>query len=333
MNIHNIPELNYMTQIVFLLFEDLSLPERSDNRYRVHIHFSPGVKCRDELAAPSDTKKSSPEVVGKSMQAAHFVKRMPADSGVQRRHSSHDNPLDPTDVAKPDVVIVRRQSEFNMVGGGFSTSVSTPPAESRFKSFSETEVQAARKNHAKLAGSAVTQHTDINKNSRSRSLDVLNDVPASPPKNASALMYSRRKPGNVGDKRRKINAKWELQIHPKRSAPSLSELERKSSDQMSQSVSPTSHHQPLLPQMKEELASAPSSQELQLRQQFSKRKTSAPSEMLLSQICRATFKIEESDEFSESGSIKVRPIMGQGSNEKLNRSLNELGLTLVAGGG
>lgn len=72
------PELNYMTQIVFMLFEDISKPEDSLDKYHVDIHFSPGIKRRAELGSTdggSSTllKKSSPELPEKSPQ--FFVKR------------------------------------------------------------------------------------------------------------------------------------------------------------------------------------------------------------------------------------------------------------------
>ena len=71
------PELNYMTQIVFMLFEDTSKPEGSLDKYHVDIHFSPGIKGRRELivdGSSSLVKNSSPELPEKSPQV--FVKRL-----------------------------------------------------------------------------------------------------------------------------------------------------------------------------------------------------------------------------------------------------------------
>ena len=73
------PELNYMTQIVFMLFEDISKPEDSLDKYHVDIHFSPGIKGRAELcstdgASSTLLKKSSPELPEKLPQ--FFVKRL-----------------------------------------------------------------------------------------------------------------------------------------------------------------------------------------------------------------------------------------------------------------
>ena len=86
------PELNYMTQIVIMLFEDVSQPEDSEQRYRVEVHFSPGVKGRLELlqkgyndskeiplgassSTSSGTKSSLDEVSKSSM----WVKRLPVN--------------------------------------------------------------------------------------------------------------------------------------------------------------------------------------------------------------------------------------------------------------
>ncbi|MCJ8734283.1 hypothetical protein PDJAM_G00233650 [Pangasius djambal] len=48
-----VTELNYMTQIVIMLYEDNNKDPSSEERFHVELHFSPGVKsCRDEENAP-----------------------------------------------------------------------------------------------------------------------------------------------------------------------------------------------------------------------------------------------------------------------------------------
>lgn len=48
-----IRELNYMTQIVLMLYEDPSKDPMSDDRFRVELHFSPGAKdCEDDENHP-----------------------------------------------------------------------------------------------------------------------------------------------------------------------------------------------------------------------------------------------------------------------------------------
>lgn len=40
-----ISELNYLTQIVIMLYEDQTKDAGSDDRFHVELHFSPGVSC------------------------------------------------------------------------------------------------------------------------------------------------------------------------------------------------------------------------------------------------------------------------------------------------
>ena len=40
-----ISELNYMTQVVVMLYEDPTKEASSDQRFHVELHFSPGVNC------------------------------------------------------------------------------------------------------------------------------------------------------------------------------------------------------------------------------------------------------------------------------------------------
>eukprot|EP00731_Ephydatia_muelleri_P011804 Em0006g698a len=56
------PELNYMTQIVFLLYEDTQQPPDSPQRYTVSIRFSPGIRHRERFLSdrsPADDKSGS----------------------------------------------------------------------------------------------------------------------------------------------------------------------------------------------------------------------------------------------------------------------------------
>ena len=40
-----VSELNYMTQVVIMLYEDPTKEVSSDERFHVELHFSPGVNC------------------------------------------------------------------------------------------------------------------------------------------------------------------------------------------------------------------------------------------------------------------------------------------------
>lgn len=52
------PELNYMTQFVFLLFENGQVPVDSEDRYKIEIHFSPGAKGREEIISAGGSVSS-----------------------------------------------------------------------------------------------------------------------------------------------------------------------------------------------------------------------------------------------------------------------------------
>ncbi|PFX21183.1 Inositol hexakisphosphate and diphosphoinositol-pentakisphosphate kinase 2 [Stylophora pistillata] len=67
-----VPELNYMTQIVLLLYEDPKADPLSENRFHVEMHFSPGAKTMDDpefLTRSSPTRKRSEEDVRVSSAA------------------------------------------------------------------------------------------------------------------------------------------------------------------------------------------------------------------------------------------------------------------------
>lgn len=54
------PELNYLTQIVFLLYEDTQEPPDSPQRYTVSIHFSPGIRHRERLLRDGNLAGNNP---------------------------------------------------------------------------------------------------------------------------------------------------------------------------------------------------------------------------------------------------------------------------------
>ena len=43
--VSGVPELNYMSQIVIMLYEDPTKDALSEERFQVELHFSPGVVC------------------------------------------------------------------------------------------------------------------------------------------------------------------------------------------------------------------------------------------------------------------------------------------------
>jgi len=114
--LQNVSELNYMSQIVFLLFEDRSKPEDSDQRYCVTIHFSPGVRCREELLTSQG--EATNNLPGSSTPSSSPCKSAPIQSGLVSMGSS--GPVSQTSVPSEDngeprpkeVHIVRRYSEY-----------------------------------------------------------------------------------------------------------------------------------------------------------------------------------------------------------------------------
>ena len=143
-----------MTQIVFLLFEDCSKPEDSDMRYCVAIHFSPGVRCREELlttqgeAAVSLSGSSTPS--SSPSKTAPIHSGMVTSSGAASQATSEDN----GEVRPKEVHIVRRYSEYvypvqrnirfkkASIPWTFSPVVrpDQPGRHNNVKSYSETEI-------------------------------------------------------------------------------------------------------------------------------------------------------------------------------------------------
>ncbi len=83
--INRSPELNYLTQIIFMLFEDTSKDLQAEDRFRVDIHFSPGVKFRQEVfvddsdtISPTNSYTNMPIKSSPDLPKYHtFVKRLP----------------------------------------------------------------------------------------------------------------------------------------------------------------------------------------------------------------------------------------------------------------
>lgn len=85
------PELNYMAQIVFLLFENKQEPEDSEDRYKVEVHFTPGGKGRDEIITGTESENSSTESlkgdISKTLLHTSFKRMVPENK--PRRCSQH----------------------------------------------------------------------------------------------------------------------------------------------------------------------------------------------------------------------------------------------------
>ena len=53
--VSRVSELNYMTQIVIMLYEDPNKPIDSPDRFHIELHFSPGAKAYQEDSYPQGT--------------------------------------------------------------------------------------------------------------------------------------------------------------------------------------------------------------------------------------------------------------------------------------
>ena len=80
------PELNYMTQFVFLLFENGQVPVDSKDRYKIEIHFSPGAKGREEIIAAGE----SPSCLGLDSKKTVFPlkRQLPDEDRLSRKGST-----------------------------------------------------------------------------------------------------------------------------------------------------------------------------------------------------------------------------------------------------
>ncbi|XP_065883522.1 inositol hexakisphosphate and diphosphoinositol-pentakisphosphate kinase 2-like isoform X2 [Dysidea avara] len=80
-------ELNYMTQIVFLLFENSQAPVDSEGRYKVEIHFSPGAKGREEIVASGGSASSLG--LGHKKHSIPLRRLLPNNTNRFQRKNSH----------------------------------------------------------------------------------------------------------------------------------------------------------------------------------------------------------------------------------------------------
>ncbi|XP_074822832.1 inositol hexakisphosphate and diphosphoinositol-pentakisphosphate kinase 1 isoform X6 [Natator depressus] len=110
-----ISELNYMTQIVIMLYEDNNKDSSSEERFHVELHFSPGVKgCEEDGSAPTgfgfrpasaenDDKKPNQG----SMEDLSKVKSIDGTDQAQERSSQ---PSEPTCIQRRSPLIRNRKT-------------------------------------------------------------------------------------------------------------------------------------------------------------------------------------------------------------------------------
>ncbi|KAL5500255.1 hypothetical protein EMCRGX_G011780 [Ephydatia muelleri] len=84
--INSIPELNYMTQILFQLFEDPHQSPDSPLRYLINVHFSPGVRGREDLIGTGEEschnghRDAPPSDVSSSLKPQQYDPRRASSS-------------------------------------------------------------------------------------------------------------------------------------------------------------------------------------------------------------------------------------------------------------
>ncbi|XP_053128434.1 inositol hexakisphosphate and diphosphoinositol-pentakisphosphate kinase 1 isoform X2 [Hemicordylus capensis] len=108
-----ISELNYMTQIVIMLYEDNNKDPSSEERFHVELHFSPGVKgcCEEDGAAPAGSgfRPASAEEAKKAEQGSleDVAKPAPIDEvdQAQQRQQQRRPPSQ-----APEPLLVQRRS-------------------------------------------------------------------------------------------------------------------------------------------------------------------------------------------------------------------------------
>lgn len=122
-----VPELNYMTQIVLMLYEDPQADSNSDKRFHIELHFSPGVKSllddggKDSIStaftAENITNPRAVEMTSQRDEDNDRLKNCKAES-IERKRKS---PCGDEDGSLSDSLkSVETDGEFTTDGGGSS---------------------------------------------------------------------------------------------------------------------------------------------------------------------------------------------------------------------
>ena len=120
------PELNFLSQIVILLYEDESQPKDSESRYCIHLHIGSGVKARKQTLS-----EGVPFIDGEMHSPPLFVKRLPTLTATNR---GPETLVVPSATPPPSSRIVRKiassPSMHYMVSPSIAV-VATPPRHRR----------------------------------------------------------------------------------------------------------------------------------------------------------------------------------------------------------
>ncbi|CAI5792506.1 inositol hexakisphosphate and diphosphoinositol-pentakisphosphate kinase 1 isoform X1 [Podarcis lilfordi] len=126
-----ISELNYMTQIVIMLYEDNNKDPSSEERFHVELHFSPGVKgCEEDGSAPAGSgfRPASAEKEAKKPEEGSLEELAKPKAIVEMDQAQHlsSPPLEPIYVQRRSPLIRNRKtgsmevlSESSSKAGGY----------------------------------------------------------------------------------------------------------------------------------------------------------------------------------------------------------------------
>ena len=130
----SIPDLNFLSQIVLLLFEDESEPTDSASRYYVDLHIGSGVKARKQTFS-----EGVPFIDGQT-HSPSFVKRLPT---VPTKRGSETNLL-------PQVPLgVRKVASYPLIQCETTPpNTTTPPPPKRKYSISCSYTPTSGENHS-----------------------------------------------------------------------------------------------------------------------------------------------------------------------------------------
>ncbi|XP_046549294.1 inositol hexakisphosphate and diphosphoinositol-pentakisphosphate kinase 2-like isoform X15 [Haliotis rubra] len=179
-------ELNYMTQIVLMMFEDPSKDPNSDERFHMELHFSPGAyTCCDTSLAPScsmgyrpnpkSDKKEKGFVEGSIKGSASWQNyTLPPDPFMKPRlsHSEHQATIMESlenmylqQESKPNEI-----AESNMPEWDWGTDDSTETKVSSPDTDEEKQVPGTRESDETLSTNSVSKPIAISRNSSSNKL-------------------------------------------------------------------------------------------------------------------------------------------------------------------
>uniref|UniRef100_A0A670YTE9 Inositol hexakisphosphate and diphosphoinositol-pentakisphosphate kinase n=1 Tax=Pseudonaja textilis TaxID=8673 RepID=A0A670YTE9_PSETE len=116
-----ISELNYMTQIVIMLYEDNNQDPSSEERFHVELHFSPGVKgCEEEGSAPAGCgfRPASAEKEARKPEQGSLEDLAESKGSKETDRAEAPQPSEPVCLQRRSPLIRNRKAGSMEVSGG-----------------------------------------------------------------------------------------------------------------------------------------------------------------------------------------------------------------------